>query len=71
MKIQIISTTDNKRVGNIYEVENVDIETVSSLGMIPDYIIWKDEICYITNSCKRWLLFKLFFHRCLRGWGMI
>ena len=50
MKIQIVSTTDNKRVGNIYEVENVDIETVSSLGMIPDYIIWKDEICYITNS---------------------
>jgi len=50
MQLQVIKTTDKKRIGEIFEVEKVDYETCVKYGTKPDSIVWHDNICIVRNS---------------------
>jgi len=50
MKLQVLSTTDSKRVGMIFDVKEVDYLTCVAYGIKPDSIVWEDDICIVKNS---------------------
>lgn len=50
MKLQVISTTDKKRIGMIFEIEKVDYETCVAYGIKPDSIVWENNICIVRNT---------------------